>query len=944
MNKLKGHINTLLCALVILLSVFANTGFYAHAQEVDYLNESETIVIKKDSGSSDYSIIDSTHTVTGASGVIYKNGLRVLLTRDSDDGSSLVALTFDAKSGTEKLSGYIDLDETSENDGSFSVRLEVLADGAVAYTVTMTENTRFPLTLNASVSGAEKVTLRFADTAPNEGETAFIIGNAALCKNGGNVPAVTVPDNNESNDDNNNDDSEDNETDEPEETEPASTTDLSADARELLSKATEYLGHKYLYVTMQISWEQAAAWCEMQGGYLVTVGSESENRFLSDYLRSLGNKTAYTGMSGGESGGFKWQNGETAAYMNWARHSEDISGTVYMKMGNGTDKWTYGKANEEYLSFIIEWGDKAALDESENADSAIIIIPGLGGCDLSCSDTDSTWAKKSGMYNELSIDRIPTESEVTTAGGEYGTDEVYKALMEGIGEVCSHSDVVLYNWDWRGSASEGAAGLGAFIEYGGWSNVSLVCHNTGGLVACYYIVENGTNGIDCLITLGTPFYGSEAAFCMLHTGMFARGAGSVRGRLSENVSTLKALSALVPEQPQVGTAGFTGRLTSRLSRQEALSAVGSDVSAPADSTSLREVYGLLENGSLGCAYIIAGIGEPTVNSAEYSEGKIRRIHADLDGDGLTDAYSAAMGYRSARPPYILENTNALELVTNADSIRLVCNILSGNGDTSDYAAGVEKSVHRSVRNTSETPVEISVSGNARLSVQCGDETTVLFDDAYSFSGSSQNAFICGDIKTVFADKDAQITLEILGDNVCLAISGDGFCRTWTNIEPGAGSTLKGTVTSEVLTVAVDGSNSGLTELAADAVPTSLSFAPPSSDATDATEDIEGRLVLPWNIWVAAGLLLAAAAVAFILMPYFAYRASKVETDRKKRALRQAIRQRRRQTARQRPYAQPGSPISGEPAALPPSGSDVSFDINDVLGEDSSVDFDFLSRS
>ncbi len=935
MNKPKTRINALLCAVIILLSVFANTGLFVRALEADYLSESETIVIKKDTGNSDYSIIDSAHTVTGTSGVIYKNGLRVLLTRDSDDGKSLVALTFDAADGTEKLSGYIDLDEESENDGSFSVKLEVLADDSVKYTVILSENTRFPLTLDASVSGAKKVTLRLADTSANEGETAFIIGNAALCKSGESVPAVTVPDRT--------DPEEENEDDEENgESSPESTTDLSADAQELLSRAKEYSGHKYLYVTMQISWEQAATWCEMQGGYLVTIGSETENRFVADYLRSLGNKSAYTGMTGSAEGGFKWQNGESAAYMNWARHSEDISGTVYMKMGGGTDKWTYGTADDEYLDFIIEWGDKKPLEEARsNADSAVIIIPGLGGCDLSCSDTGGAWAKKSGSYNELSIDSVPPDSEVTQTGGEYGTADVYKALAESIGETCSHSDVVVYNWDWRGSTAKGAAGLSAFIDRGGWSSVSFVCHNTGGLVACRYISENGTGGIDKLVTLGTPFYGTEKAFCMMQSGMLAQGADSVRGTLSENVASLEALASLVPEQPQVGTVSFTGTLADSLSRQETLEAAGADISTKADSASLDEVYKLIESGSFGGAYIIAGIGKPTINATAYTDGEIRRLYADLNGDGLTDAYSATMGYSSARPPYILENTDALGLVTDEDSINLICNILSGKGDTSDYAAEIEKNVYRSMNNSTVKPVEISVSGSARLIVQCNGETAMLSDDSYSFGGSSQNAMICGDIKTVFADESAQITLEILGDNVCVAISGDGFSRTWTNINLSSGSTLKGSADSDVLTVTTDKGNSGITEIAADALqqPEDEEILPSADEA----EGEVGGFVITRNILIAVGLLLA-AAVAFILMPYFAYRVSKVETDRKKRALKQALRQRRRQSARQRAAARSGAPIPTDIAALPPTDSDMTFDINDVLSGDAAVDFDFLSKN
>lgn len=946
MDKVKKRIAALLCAALILLSVFTNTGLYVRAQEVDYLNEGGTIEITKDTGNSDYSVIDSDNTVTGISGAAYDNGLRVVLTRDCDSGVSFVALTFDVENQAEKFSGYIDLDEESENDGNFKVKLEVFADETVVYTVTLTEETQFPIKVDATVSGAEKVTARFGDVSANEGETAFILGNVALCESGGTVGTVTIPERSDEEEEAEEETEETEDTEEEteeteEDTETESTTDLSADAEELLSRSTEYLGHNYLYVTMQISWDQAATWCEMQGGYLATIGSETENKFLADYLRSLGDKTAYFGMTNSVGGDFKWQNGETATYLNWARHSSDISGVAYMKMGGGSDEWTVGNADEEYLCFVIEWGEKSALSEDygDSADSVIIVIPGIGGSDLSATDADGVWAEESGTYTVLDIDSVAPDSEVATSGSEYGTADTYKELMESIGKVCSGSDVVLYEWDWRGSAEMGAAGLGELIEDGGWSDVSLVCHNTGGLVACYYIAENGTDGISKLVTLGTPFYGTEKAFCMMETGMLAQGANSVRGELSESVSQLEALAALVPLEPEVGTVGFTGKMTSTLSREELLEAVGADTDISPDSETLEDVYELIENGGFGGAYIIAGIGTATVEAAAYEEDGITRIYTSLDGDGLTNADSAAMNYRSARPPYIVENADAVGLVTDEDSITLVCNILSGMGDTSGYADGVSKKVYRSAQSGGK-PIEISVSGDARLTVQSEGQTTVLSDNGYYFSGGSQGALIYGDVKTIFAAEDAQITIEILGDDVYFSVSGESFTRTWSDISLGAGSVLKTTADSRVLKVTTDGGNSGITEIEADAVP-EPEFMPALEDV--AAEEEDNRLVVTWNIWAAIGLLVAAAAVAFILMPYFAYRVSKVETDRKKRALKRSLRQ-RKQAAKAQGTAAPGLSITGMPALPPASDDTVSIDINDVLSGDAAVDFEFLSRN
>lgn len=933
MNKCGKRIAALLFSVALLLSVFANAGIYVHAQAIDYLNVAQPKNTLKDSGSSGYTAVTTSRTVSGISGAKYDNGIEVTLKRDCDDKVSFVTLTYDVTNTAASFEGYVDIVSGSDNTENFAVTLEVFKGQSSVYTKTLMPSTQFPLKLDIPIEGGEEVSVRFGDTAPNTGVTSFVVGNAAFCETNASVPEIKAPgqsDNQNSNQNNQND----------------QETDLSADAQQLKQKSKAYLGHNYLLVTMQLSWEQAATWCEMQGGYLATITSESENKFLADYLRQSGNKTAYIGMSNdNEDNAFLWQNGETALYFNWARQNTAITGKSYVMIGGGSDEWTQGKADGQYLNFIIEWGEKAPLQENTQTDSkkAVIVIAGLGGSNLSDSDTDAVWATNSGGYVDLSLGNTATnKTGITVPGSDYGAGEVYRTLIEELEIVCSDSDIVLYEWDWRFNAADAVKNLDTVITNGGWDQVSLVCHNTGGLAACYYIKEKGADSIDKLVTLGTPFYGTEKAFYMMESGMFAQGVLNGRSTLANSVNILPSLYSLVPDEPNVGRIGLTGNLTETVTRKEALEIAGAELNYDkgTDSSALKKVYEMIQNGDIGGAYIIAGTGEPTVDKIVLEDRSISNVEATLWGDGLTDLDSAVMNFSTARPPYVIEDTDVAELVTNEECIKLICNILLGKGDTSDFSEGIEKNIYRAKPEDNGDISKISISGSGKLTVQSEQHTALLSGSSYSFTGGGQSVLMYGSgIKTIYVTDAAQIGIEIVGEDVCVEISARGKVRRWTDIEMGTGTVLKNTLGSDVLEVIKDPDGTGIEKIEADPV-AEIQL---KSEEKESKSESRGKKLsdIPWNVWTTLGLMTAAAVFALILMPYFAYRVSKVETDRRKRIIRKNARARRQQqnAMYRAPGISPAPLMPPAPAAMPqpqepeiPQAGDVSFDIDDIAGE------------
>ena len=77
--------------------------------------------------------------------------------------------------------------------------------------------------------------------------------------------------------------------------------------------AVEYNGHYYYLCCNNEAEDYATAenYCKEQGGYLATITSEKENKFLFNYVRKKGYSSAYFGLNNLKDGkAYQWNNGE----------------------------------------------------------------------------------------------------------------------------------------------------------------------------------------------------------------------------------------------------------------------------------------------------------------------------------------------------------------------------------------------------------------------------------------------------------------------------------------------------------------------------------------------------------------------------------------------------------------------------------------------------------
>lgn len=149
------------------------------------------------------------------------------------------------------------------------------------------------------------------------------------------------------------------------------------------SDATEFNGHYYYVYDIDTvtDWNMAQEYCEAQGGYLATITSKEEDKFLYSYLKNnFQYENAYFGFTDkDEEGTWVWNNRESASYTNW--HSGEPNGEnsgedyamYYYKYPDGT--WNDGDFGNRTVNcgtvFICEWGEYTVTPDNSPAQEPV---------------------------------------------------------------------------------------------------------------------------------------------------------------------------------------------------------------------------------------------------------------------------------------------------------------------------------------------------------------------------------------------------------------------------------------------------------------------------------------------------------------------------------------------------------------------------------------------
>ena len=174
-------------------------------------------------------------------------------------------------------------------------------------------------------------------------------------------------------------------------------TDSGNDDEEQKAEETDsskkiFGNHTYSIITEKMTWEEAKAYCESLGGYLVTITSAEEQEFIASYIEEKG-LTQYRFWIGATDkdieGTWKWITGEKFSYSNWGNNQPNNGGGGQDYMALYAYKSSYTLAyqwddvdnedshNDDKIYFICEWGE-VEKETTTDSTTSPIVLPNTG--------------------------------------------------------------------------------------------------------------------------------------------------------------------------------------------------------------------------------------------------------------------------------------------------------------------------------------------------------------------------------------------------------------------------------------------------------------------------------------------------------------------------------------------------------------------------------------
>lgn len=158
-----------------------------------------------------------------------------------------------------------------------------------------------------------------------------------------------------------------------------------------VSYDTKYNGHCYKLFNNGMTWEQAKAACERQGGHLVSITSTQEQAVVENLLRSKGNKNNYWLGAYRNGSAWAWVTGERFSYTHWSGGQPDNfrgrenrlsmyrnrNPRGYNKLGEWNDSAPDGVCNNEpffgaaNFGYICEWDSDPNTDSNNSVDGRL---------------------------------------------------------------------------------------------------------------------------------------------------------------------------------------------------------------------------------------------------------------------------------------------------------------------------------------------------------------------------------------------------------------------------------------------------------------------------------------------------------------------------------------------------------------------------------------------
>ncbi|MDO5844357.1 MAG: alpha/beta fold hydrolase [Methanocorpusculum sp.] len=174
------------------------------------------------------------------------------------------------------------------------------------------------------------------------------------------------------------------------------------------------------------------------------------------------------------------------------------------------------------------------MDSSEKDKCPIIFLPGILGSRLYTQDGQLVWFSIYGISRNtenLAIENeLAVKNNFTNLNGkpaverEYGSVGLYLPLIDRLCADFPDREIYLFSYDFRKSCADTADKLNEQIEFilnnSAHEKVDVVGHSMGGLVISSYAEKYGTEKLNKIVTLGTPYEGAPNCIYVTVNGAF----------------------------------------------------------------------------------------------------------------------------------------------------------------------------------------------------------------------------------------------------------------------------------------------------------------------------------------------------------------------------------------------------------------------------------------
>lgn len=411
------------------------------------------------------------------------------------------------------------------------------------------------------------------------------------------------------------------------------------------------------------------------------------------------------------------------------------------------------------------------------------------GSSLKNSSTGTVcWGTKLAVLNagQLACSETGTSVNpiVSFNDDNYGTTDTYKMLYNNLNNnFGADFDVIFFDYDWRMNITTAAAKLSS--ELSSYSEVILVAHSMGGLVASKFLTISAANRSKTskLITLGTPYVGSVKSILSLETGQVLDGlAGALTADTFKTLApTFTSVYELLPTSKYLDTVGgnsflwvdsdkktYDGAMAYLKTRDWANKSNGSIkpmfTYASTFHNSLYNSSGTHVIKYSGVdVYTLAGTGQNTACYAIYnSSGKLDRMQYINDGDGTVIAKSAGLG----TPNYTYPVDHAA-LVSYDYAVWDVLNIIADHAgwsplnETYNGTYNYEVNEKGWIAGLNDCRTEIIVRGHHNISISDDVGSTIEFEGDQVVRHTPTGTEKIGSAWLLNSDGDVQY---ILSDN------------------------------------------------------------------------------------------------------------------------------------------------------------------------------------